>query len=98
MTAFADALADAAAPARLRTLLAEELTRGKQELRARRAGIPDPVTVVIARGEAGTLLAVAPVPATLRADPREVVERSWLLVAALAGALVAAAPARAPVR
>jgi hypothetical protein len=42
------------------------------------------VTVAIGPG----LLAVAPVPATLRADPQEVEERSWLLVAALVGALV----------
>jgi hypothetical protein len=87
MPALADALAEAeAAPARLRALLDAELARGEQELTHKRAGIPDPVSVLIVPG----LLAVAPVPATLRADPQEVDERAWLLVAALAGALIAA--------
>jgi hypothetical protein len=87
MTALADALAEAdPAPARLRALLDAELEHGEQELRRKRAGIPDPVTVLVVPG----LLAVAPVPSTLRADPQEVDERAWLLVAALAGALVQA--------
>jgi hypothetical protein len=87
MTALDDALTEAEpAPARLRALLHAELERGADDLRRRRSGIPDPVTVAIGPG----LLAVAPVPATLRADPQEVEERSWLLVAALAGALVEA--------
>ena len=50
------------------------------------------MTVAIGPG----LLAVAPVPATLRADPQEVEERSWLLVAALVGALVEAGAPRHP--
>jgi hypothetical protein len=89
MSALADALAEAEpAPARLRALLESELARGDKELRPanKRAGIPEPVTVLVVPG----LLAVAPVPATLRADPQEVDERSWLLVAALVGALVQA--------
>lgn len=87
MKAIDDALAEPdPAPARLRALVAAELERGAAELRRKRSGIPDAVTVAIGPG----LLAVAPVPATLRADPQEVEERSWLLVAALVGALVEA--------
>lgn len=80
------------APARVRAVLADELARGSDELKNRRAGIPDAVLVLIAPAETAlpTLRAVVPVPATLRADPQEVDERSWLLVAALAGALVQA--------
>lgn len=74
--------------ARVRAVLADELARGAEELKARRAGIPDPVAVVVAPADRGRLRAVAPVPGTLRADPQEVDERSWLLVAALVGALV----------
>ncbi len=91
MTALDEALADPEpAPARVRTLLAAELERGVEELRRKRAGIPEPVVVAVAPGAApgAALLAVAPVPSTLRADPQEVDERSWLLVAALVGALV----------
>ncbi|UGS35835.1 hypothetical protein [Capillimicrobium parvum] len=87
MTALDDALTEhEPAPARLRALLHAELELGVQELRRKRSGIPEPVTVAIGPG----LLAVAPVPATLRADPQEVEERSWLLVAALVGSLVEA--------
>lgn len=90
MTAIDDALReDDPAPARLRALVDGELQRGVTELRNKRAGVSDPIIVAIAAGEAG-LMAVAPVPATLRADPQEVDERAWLLVAALAGALVTA--------
>jgi len=90
MTVIDDALREPdPAPARLRALVESELERGSAELRNKRAGVPDPVLVAIAPGAAG-LVAVAPVPATLRADPQEVDERSWLLVAALAGALVTA--------
>jgi hypothetical protein len=93
MTAIDDALRDPApAPARLRTLVEGELERGTAELRNKRAGVPEPIVVAIAPGEHG-LAAVAPVPATLRADPQEVDERSWLLVAGLAGALVTAGAA-----
>jgi hypothetical protein len=90
MTAIDDALREPdPAPARLRALVDTELQRGVGELRNKRAGVPDPILVAIAPGPDG-LVAVAPVPATLRADPQEVDERSWLLVAALAGALVTA--------
>lgn len=90
MTALDDALAERdPAPARLRALVLGELERGAEELRNKRAGIPEPVVVAIAAGELG-VVATAPVPATLRADPQEVDERSWLLVAALAGALATA--------
>src|SRR3954447_15882576 len=97
MSAFADALAEAggaAAPpeqqARLRSLLDKELQRGVHELTQKRSGYGDPVTVAVADAFDRGLLAAAPVPASLRADPEVVDERAWLLVAALAGALVAA--------
>ncbi len=90
MGAIDDALLDPApAPARLRTLVDGELERGSAELRSRRAGVPEPIVVAVAPGANG-LTAVAPVPATLRADPQEVDERAWLLVAGLAGALITA--------
>jgi hypothetical protein len=93
MTVIDDALREAdPAPARLRALVESELQRGVAELRHKRAGVPDPIVVALAPGDGG-LVAVAPVPATLRADPQEVDERSWLLVAALAGALVTAGAA-----
>jgi hypothetical protein len=80
----------AAAPesaARLRTLLADELRRSATELGLKRSGYGAPVTVAVAPAERG-LRAVAPVTAGLRADPDAAGERAWLLVAALAGALV----------
>ncbi|HEU4659006.1 MAG TPA: hypothetical protein VFR97_15860 [Capillimicrobium sp.] len=87
---LADVLAEPEpAPARVRALLAEELARGGEELKLKRAGIPEPVTVLVAPAD-GAIRAVAPVPATLRADPQEVDERSWLLVAAVVGGLVQA--------
>jgi hypothetical protein len=93
MSAIDDALREAdPAPARLRALVDGELQRGVTELRNKRAGVPEPILVAIAPADGG-LVAVAPVPATLRADPQEVDERSWLLVAALAGALVTAGAA-----
>jgi hypothetical protein len=73
--------------ARLRTLLADELRRGAAELALARSGYGAPVTVGVAPAPAG-LRAVAPVAAGLRADPDAVLERGWLLVAALTGALV----------
>jgi hypothetical protein len=73
--------------ARLRTLLADELRRGANELAQTRSGYGAPVTVVVAPAPAG-LRAVAPVTAGLRADPNAVSERAWLLTAALTGALV----------
>jgi mannose-6-phosphate isomerase-like protein (cupin superfamily) len=73
--------------ARLRALLADELRRGEAELGLARSGYGAPVTVAVAPGPGG-LRAVAPVASALRADPNAVVERAWLLVAALTGALV----------
>src|SRR5881398_1720651 len=99
MSAFADALADAggaAAPreraGQLRTLLERELDRGAAELAKPRSGYGDPLAVAVAAVPGTGLLAVAPVPASLRADPYKVDERSWLVVAALAGRLVLRAP------
>src|SRR4051812_15144364 len=49
----------------------------------------DPIVVAIAAAPAsGLLLAAAPVPASLRADPQRIDERAWLVVAALTGALI----------
>src|SRR3954468_20609870 len=105
MSAFADALAEAggaAAPpeqqAPLRSLLDKELQRGVQGLTQKPSGYGAPVTVAIADAFDQGLLAAAPVPAALRADPEVVDERAWLVAAALAGALVAAAgpPPAAP--
>jgi hypothetical protein len=90
MAALDEALAQPdPAPGRVRALVSAELERGTHELRNKRAGVADPVLVAIAAHEGG-LVAAAPAPATLRADPHEVDERAWLLVAALAGALVTA--------
>jgi hypothetical protein len=94
LTDLAAALADAggaAAPAsataHLRTLLADELRAGREELALKRSGYERPVTVAVAATPDG-LLAAAPVDPALRADPDAVSERAWLLVAALVGALV----------
>src|SRR3954468_15669697 len=99
MTAFPDALADAggaAAPreraGQLRSLLERELARGRAELAKSRSGYGDPLVVAIAATQT-TLLAAAPAPATMRADPEVAEERAWLLVAALAAPLT---PAGAP--
>jgi hypothetical protein len=87
MQELAAALADGAGPARLRDLLATELERGRRELAQKRSGYETPV--VVATGAAtGALRAVAPAAPELRADPDAVNERTWLLVAALVGALV----------
>jgi hypothetical protein len=98
MGAFDEALADAGgidAPrergAQLRTLLADELLRGRLELEEKRSGYEEPLIVVVApEAEGDGLVAVAPVTVGLRADPDAVPERAWLLVAALVGALVEA--------
>src|SRR3954464_3935108 len=68
--------------ARLRTLLADELRRGAAELPLARWGSGARVRVAVAPAPAG-LRAAAPVAAALRADPNAVIERGWLLVAAL---------------
>jgi hypothetical protein len=75
------------APARLRALLDAELERGARELGRKRSGYEQPVLVVVGGAE-GALRAVAPAVPALRADPDAVNERTWLLVAALVGALV----------
>jgi hypothetical protein len=72
--------------ARLRALLIRELAHGELELALARSGYDHPVVVAVAPAQGG-LIAVAPVPATLRADPDAVAERGWLLAAALVGAL-----------
>ena len=77
MSAFADALAEAggaAAPreraGQLRALLEKELDRGAAELSKPRSGYGDPITTVIAAVAGTGLVAAAPVPASLRADPQ----------------------------
>ena len=87
MDDLATALADGAAPARLRALIGAELERGARELGQKRSGYEHPVLVAVGPA-AGALRAVAPAAPALRADPDAVSERTWLLVAALVGALV----------
>jgi hypothetical protein len=91
MSALSDALAQdpEASPARLRSLVDQELERGTRELAKPRSGYGNPIPIPIAAAH-GRLIAAVPVPPTLRADPEVVDERGWLLVAALAGALVIA--------
>jgi hypothetical protein len=94
MDDLAAALADAGgidAPrehaARLRALVAAALADGAAQLALRRSGYGGaPVTVAIAPA-AGALLAAVPADPAVRADPDAVDERTWLLVAALTGAL-----------
>ncbi|MCW3063081.1 MAG: hypothetical protein JWN32_253, partial [Solirubrobacterales bacterium] len=102
MRTFAAALEDAGgigAPrervAQLRDLLDDALTAGAAELEKSRSGYEDPVVVAIAPGDAA-LVAAAPVAPELRADPGAAVERAWLLVAALVGALAETAGLPAP--
>jgi hypothetical protein len=90
MDDIAEALADGASTARLRALLDGELHHSDRELQQKRSGYERPVLVAAAPGD-GVLRAVAPAPPSLRADPDAVNERTWLLVAALVGALVEAA-------
>jgi hypothetical protein len=73
--------------AQLRGLLRDELARSEAELALARSGRDDPVTVAIAAAP-DALLAVLPVPVAVRADPGAASERSWLTVAAAAGALL----------
>jgi hypothetical protein len=90
MDDFATAIAGGTrppAPARVRALLDAELARGSRELGQKRSGYQQPVVVAVAGAE-GALRAVAPATPALRADPDAVNERTWLLVAALVGALV----------
>jgi hypothetical protein len=76
--------------AQLRDQLQRELDHGAQELAQARSGYDHPVLVAAAEHAGQGLVAVAPVPTALRADPEVVDERAWLVVAALVGALVTA--------
>ena len=87
MDDLAAALAEGASTARLRALLDAELAHGDRELAHKRSGYERPVRVAVGPGES-TLRAVAPAAPALRADPDAVGERTWLLTAALVGALV----------
>ena len=87
MDDLATAIAEGTSIARLRALVDAELDRGGLELARKRSGYAQPVLVAVAGAE-GALRAVAPAPPALRADPDAVGERTWLLVAALVGALV----------
>jgi hypothetical protein len=89
MDDIAAALREGASTARLRALLDGELQHGARELAQKRSGYERPVLVAVAPGQ-GVLRAVAPAAPGLRADPDAVNERTWLLVAALVGALVEA--------
>ena len=92
MDDLATAILEGTSFARLRALLDAELERGGRELGQKRSGYERPVLVAVGPG-AGALRAVAPAVPALRADPDAVNERTWLLVAALVGALVEVAGA-----
>ncbi|HEX6742692.1 MAG TPA: hypothetical protein VF087_00725 [Solirubrobacteraceae bacterium] len=92
MDDLATALLEGTSLARLKALLDSELERGARELSRKRSGYDQPVLVAVAPGD-GALRAVAPASRALRADPDAVNERTWLLVAALVGALVEVAGA-----
>jgi hypothetical protein len=92
MDDLATAIAEGTSIARLRALLDAELDRGALELARKRSGYERPVLVAVAGAE-GALRAAAPAAPALRADPDAVNERTWLLVAALVGALVEVAGA-----
>jgi hypothetical protein len=82
--------------AQIRAELLDALAAGAHDLAQTRSGYDTPVPVAVAPSvDATALLAVAPVPPALRADPDAVVERAWVLVAALVGALVEGAEAMA---
>jgi hypothetical protein len=76
--------------AQLRDQLQRELDHGATELAQTRSGYDHPVLVAAAAHPETGLIAVAPVPPALRADPEVVDERAWLVVAALVGALATA--------
>jgi hypothetical protein len=92
MDDLATAILEGTSIARLKALLDSELARGARELGRKRSGYEQPVLVAVGPGD-GVLRAVAPAPPALRADPDAVNERTWLLVAALVGALVEVAGA-----
>src|SRR5215218_819080 len=102
MSQLAIALEDAggtAAPrersAQLRDLLHDELVRSARELALPRSGRDEPVTVAFA-ASGDMLLAVVPVPVSLRADPAVAPERGFLAAVAAIGALVECAGLGAP--
>ena len=73
---------------RLRSLVLDELARGARELGKRRSGYGDPVVVGFADvGPPTEVVAVVPVPASVRVDPHAAGERAWLLAAAVVDAL-----------
>ncbi len=82
--------------AQLRAALLDGCEAGAHELAQSRSGYPpgDPVPVAIAADER-RLLAVLPVEPALRADPDAVVERAWILTAAVVGTVVDGAEAMA---
>ena len=87
LDACGGASAPATAIARLREVLAAALRSGRAEMAKARSGYDEPVQVGIAAHD-GLLLAATPADAALRADPKAVTGREWLLVAATVGALV----------
>ena len=95
LSAAGGVAAPAAATAHLRRLLVQALEAGRNELDKSRSGYETPITVAMA-GTEGHVLAVAPALAALRADSAAVNERTWLLVAATAAALVLIAGADRP--
>ena len=92
MDDLATAILEGTSIARLKALLDSELERGRRELGQKRSGYEQPVLVAVGPGD-GLLRAAAPAAPALRADPDAVNERTWLLVAALVGALVEVAGA-----
>jgi hypothetical protein len=92
MDDLATAILEGTSIARLKALLDSELERGRRELGQKRSGYEQPVLVAVGPGD-DVLRAVAPAAPALRADPDAVNERTWLLVAALVGALVEVAGA-----
>lgn len=85
-SALREAGHDPAHTARLRDLLAAELERSRAELALRRSGYGEPVTVAFAAGP----VAVVPVDAGLRVDPRAAGERGQRLFAEVIAALAEA--------
>jgi len=83
--------------AQLRAALEAELERGRRELALPRTGYGAPIIVAVGWA-GGELRAVAPAEAALRADPARAPDRTWLLVAALVGALVEIAEPGRPAR
>ena len=79
------------ASARVRELLRLELARGVAELGKGRSGYGEPILVAFGLDAAGALAAALPVAPAFRADAGEIEDRAWRIVAAVVGALQAAA-------